>query len=410
MGFKQKIGNAGRNAKALSRNVKQAGSVVNKLDNLLNGKLLATEIGRSLALGSEVVTGGLDYFGGLMESFGDLSLTHPGANRGMVAGVANGMTVRSTKPRLRNARGVVKIMHKELVATINNSATTNVFVNNNLLTTNGTSYLTVNAQNPVMFPWLSQIAANYDYYRVKRMRLVYVPLCATSTAGRVSIIYDPDSSDPAPQSKNEISAMECYTEGPVWGTSYLDIQLSDTNKWYYGESSLGTNTSGAYLDQGQVYWATTSGAAGTVGELYALYEVELKSPQAAPNVVAVAHVTGTTVVNDFQTNIGVQLDVANMSATQIALTFTAPGTYKIDYEIADATATGATSVANVFILDDAFVIQASPLPDRVSRTTIVTASTTGATLRIPGNTAMTAYDILVTRVSPRTPPGGWISI
>ena len=243
--MKRKIGNAGRNAKALSRNVKQAGAVVNKLDNLLNGKLLSTGLGRNLALGSEIVTSGLDYFGGLMESFGDLLITHPGANRGAVAGVANGMTIRSTRPRLRNTRGVVKVMHKELVATINGSNTTNVLVNNGLLTTIGTSFLSVNAQNPAMFPWLSQIAANYDYYRVKRMRLVYVPLCPTSTAGRVSLIYDPDSSDPAPQSKSEISAMECYTEGPVWGTSYLDVRLSDTNKWYYGESTVTTGLAGA---------------------------------------------------------------------------------------------------------------------------------------------------------------------
>jgi hypothetical protein len=407
--MRKKIKGVGSATRKLSSDIKQAGAIVNKLDKALNGVVLGSKLGQRLAVGSQVVTAGMDYFGSMMESFGDAGV-HPGAGNSLVAGVANGMIVRSTKPRLRNAKGVVRIMHKELVGTVTGTNSTNILVNNGLLvdTTTGQSNFYVNAMNALAFPWLSQIAASYDMYRFKRIRLVYVPLCPTSNSGRVTLAYDQDSSDAVPANKAEISNMECYTEGPVWGVASLDLRLSDTNKWYYGEVLNNTSTPGSYLNQGQFFWATTSGSTGTQGEVYALYDVELKSPQAAVSAYGVAHVTGTTVLNDLTPSCGVALNAP--TGVTVGVTFLQPGTYMVQLELKDATAMGTPSLSNVTTVDETWSVQTTPLPNQISRTEILTANTSGATWTLPGNTGLTAYDIIVSRAPARVPPGGWYSI
>lgn len=247
-----------------------------------------------------------DAFSELMSSFGPSGggslVSHPGATAGAVAGVANGVTIRRSAPKIRQSKGVIRIMHKELLFTVKNTTTLNV---QNTFAA-GQSMYQVNAGAAITFPWLSTIASQYDYYRFKRLRLVYVPMCSTTETGRVMLGYDPDSTDAVPTDRQGLSSYSCSAESSAWATSSLDCKLSDVAKWYYNDnSSVGSASSsyGALIDQGQVFAATWGGAGtNSIGEVYVLYDVELKDPQPSAGSLYQSYGTGSGVTVAFPSN------------------------------------------------------------------------------------------------------------
>jgi len=208
---------------------------------------------------------------------------------------------------------------------------------------NGSSAFKINAENGNTFPWLSRIAASYDFYRFKRVKLVYVPLCSTSTAGRIMLGYDPDSADKIAVDRQALSSYSCSSEASVWGVIDLECKLSDTNKWYYSSESPSAGI-GAYLDQGQVFFATWGGAGTTeCGEWYVLYDVELKDPQPASAEVYQAYGGNGShvVVQPFPAGASPSVQTADPNALKIA--FTSPGTYWVAANIACTATSGITA-------------------------------------------------------------------
>jgi hypothetical protein len=291
-----------------------------------------------------------DVFGELMESFAPSGgPTHSGAPYGQVAGVANTLTVRRSSPKLRGSRGVIRVTHKELLTTIRNSTTIDV----QHAFTSGQSIFTVNAAASTTFPWLSSIASSYDYYRFKKIRLVYVPLCGTNTTGRVMLGYDPDSTDTIPPDRSSLSSYSCSSESSPWAVNTLDLKLSDTAKWYYNDNtSVGssfTNT-GALMDQGQIFAATWGGAdSNPIGEIYVLYDVELKDPQPDAGHLAQSYGNGANCVASFPSNF--PIFNATGTTSSVVMTCFTPGVYLITLQ-AVATNLGATTITNGDVLFD----------------------------------------------------------
>jgi hypothetical protein len=339
-----------------------------------------------------------DIFGDLMASFGDAGpgtmVTHPGAPYGQVAGVANGISVRRSAPKIRGSKGTIRITHKELVSSVANTTTLSI---TNQFTT-GQSIYQVNAASSVSFPWLASIAGAYDYYRFKRVRLVYVPLCATTETGRIMLGYDPDSTDPIPTDRQGLSSYSCSTEGSLWSTLSLDLKLSDTAKWYYNDnSSVGSvlsNTT-ALIDQGQFFAATWSGGStSSVGELYALYDVELKDPQPNTGDLASSYGTGANAVANFPSNFPLFNETGSVS--QIQFQSFGSGTYYVQ-AIAAASATSAVTITGGTILSQT----------RVTDGTTVLVNLwfngTGNThIIIPGLTGLAKWTLWATRTTPQS--------
>lgn len=50
----------------------------------------------------------------------------------------------------------------------------------------------------MLFPWLSNIAINFDQYRFKRLTFHFKPAVPTITPGTVYLYIDPDVYDPQP--------------------------------------------------------------------------------------------------------------------------------------------------------------------------------------------------------------------
>lgn len=281
----------------------------------------------TVAKGAKLGLEAYDAISQLMSHF--KSSQRPGVAGGpasLVAGVSNNVQVTRSQPKYIYSQGSVRIIHKELVCNIVNSAG----IQSTIATTNGTSVYQVNAGSGNAFPWLSQIAANYDRYRFKRLRLVYIPLCPTTEAGRVTLCYDVDSTDPIPLDRQSISNYHCSSEGAPWATQYLDCKLSDNSKWYYTDASgintLSTSPLNANLDQGQFFAVTYSGSSSnSVGEIYALYDVELTDPQ--PSGASMFQTFGNAASVSSALPSNAPVFSGNNTATALQFVFGSPGRY-----------------------------------------------------------------------------------
>jgi len=385
----------GKKAQGLANHMRQVGKQVNSLDRALGGAIMRNPWVGGVVTGANALVKGLDYFSELTGDLCGIAITHPGATGGLVAGVANGPVIRRRRAKVTGTRGIVRIIHKELVSSVNSSTGQQPYVNNGVLGTDGTSVFTVNAVAATTFPWLATIASNYDLYRFRRLRFVYVPLCPTSTSGRTTLVYDPDSSDPIPLDRVGLSNMSCSTEAPVWGAATLDVKLTDTNRWYYVSSEGSSATVGAYLNQGQVSWATYGVASAIqVGEVYAVYDVELKDPQPTQTTLRVAHGIGATVSQTFDVSAPV---LARATATSIGLTFYTPGTYLVVAR-ATATANSATTGTDITTID----VNGHNATTSQILFLAVRANATGAVVDWPGLTSLGTWDIFVTPSPPNT--------
>jgi len=382
--------------KQITNRAKQAGKAVNQLMATNTGKALAMVpyVPQAISAANTVVSLA-DDLAELMEGFGVGPVTHPGAPFGQVAGVANNVSVRSSAPKFRNNKGVVRIVHKELVCSVTNNTGINI---SPTFTASGASVYQVNAGCGTLFPWLSTIAQNFDEYKFNRLRLVYVPICSTADTGRVMIGYDPDSTDAVPVDRQGLSSYSCSAESSVWSVSTLDCNLSNTNKWYYTNISGDNLPSSAYLDQGQVFTACWSGGANLiVGELYALYDVSLKSPQPSAGSVYQGYGTGASVVQAFPSN-----SPPNLSSTSTTVKVSIPtaGDYLIIMKATSTaiagtlTFTGVTAALYTFNITDG-THSSGYCVARFSGDTAGSAAFTGLT-------ALGNYEVYVTR-APRFP-------
>jgi len=316
----------------VSNGAKRIGKAVNKVLEKYPSTALIPYVPQTVKAANMAV-GAIDMFSELMQSFmPNNSIGHPGLSYGTTAGVANTLTVNRTKPKFRNSQGIVRLTHKELAFSVSMTTTLKT---NDVHSTTFSSLYTVNPGNGTLFPWLATLGSSYDYYRFKRVRLVYVPLCGTSTTGRVMLGYDPDSTDALQLDRAGLSSYSCSSEGAPWNILTLDCDLSDNSKWYYQDNKATIMNS--LLDQGQVFFATWGGANDdVVGEVYVLYEVELKDPQPASGLVVQSYGAGANPDTPFPGNFPI-FNTAG-SANTIVMKIEAPGVFNVWYR---ATATGA---------------------------------------------------------------------
>nr|UHS72293.1 MAG: putative coat protein [Tombusviridae sp.] len=202
---------------------------------------------------------------------GGLSQTPRDAVTLSQAPVARTLKIRKqSKPKQKNIANGVVITHSEMLASVITHGTT--------LTYNCTS-LVANPGRSVMFPWLSTIAANYDKYRFRKLNVSFVTNQATSTAGKVGLGFDYDSTDPVPGDRIEFFALTHHVEGAVWDSLTLPIPCDKQ----YRFTNTHTTTDSKLIDMGQVLVMTDQVVAtnSNIGDVIVDYEVELIAAQQA---------------------------------------------------------------------------------------------------------------------------------
>lgn len=238
------------------------------------------------------------------------------------APVALGTATVVRNPRIVHAKnGSVSVSHCELIGDVNGSVGLSV------------SKYDINAGLLAMFPWLSNMASNYESYRFKRLRFRYSPACSTAQKGYVYLTTEFDPSDPVPDDEKQLAAFQGCVYGSVWTPHMYNCTPKNLHKrssYYVRIGSLSAGADLGLYDTGYLVVATTGNADNSlIGKLWVEYDVELSTPQLNSPAVGRALSALFSGADDFAT-VPVKTGNAPLTASVAAnaLTLTASQPYQ----------------------------------------------------------------------------------
>lgn len=248
-------------------------------------------------------------------------------------------------PTMHKEGQSIVVRHKEYVATI--SGKTAFTVVNSFNINPGLSNL---------FPWLADVAANFQEYRIRGMVFHYVPSSglavsgSNSALGTVMIQTSYRSNDTAPTNKvemlNEYWSSESIPSEPFCHPVECNPKENPFNIQYVRNGAVPTGDNQLLYDLGTTYVAVAGQQANdtNLGDLWITYEIELKKPVVASNVskalTAYGVFTGGTYTTTDIFN-GTLVSSGNLAVTAAALTITWPrGVYGLFFVIVNVTGSG----------------------------------------------------------------------
>lgn len=192
------------------------------------------------------------------------------------------ITEGTAVPVFRNGQDTV-LMHREFIADIQGSPS---FEN---------SLYGVNPGVPGTFPWLSQIAAQYEEYEFLGLLFEYVPTSSAigsstnPSLGSVMMATNYDAADEPFASKQEIDSYQFANSGPPFQRILHTVECakaSNTMNKYFVRNSSGIRAGSSIqmYDLGNFQICTQGMQANyTVGELWVTYKVKLSRPRVKTN-------------------------------------------------------------------------------------------------------------------------------
>jgi hypothetical protein len=236
-----------------------------------------------------------------------------------------------------------KVRHKEYVADVAGS-----------IAYTPLSYR-INPANPILFPWLSRIAPNFERYKFKQLCFCLKTQTSTTTVGSVMLAIDYDPVDPLPASKAALMQYEGSIRGAAWDniSTYADKKEID-KECLTAEFEPATDADARLSDVGQLILAT-AGQTGTgaISELWVEYEVELIVPQAGPmcaeEEVRYSHV-GVASGDTSSGGVHIMADVAPIMATYCyGISYVSLATGSFDIYLDSVTSSIITNNGNITV-------------------------------------------------------------
>jgi len=188
--------------------------------------------------------------------------------------------ISSTRRSRNNGQVECRVRHRELVAVIDGSVAFNV------------STYPVQPGLQTTFPWLSNMATNWENYKFNRIGFRYVSRSSTAFTGSVSIAPDYDASDTPPTSYQELSSYQNVVSDAPWKDFVCQLSPRSTtlvgNSRYIRLGALSNNEDIKLYDVANLQVATVGQAnTAVVGELWVEYDITLQIPQIqTPEVVS----------------------------------------------------------------------------------------------------------------------------
>jgi hypothetical protein len=123
------------------------------------------------------------------------------------------------------------VSHSEFVDTIfyGTTASESGAYRNVGLTTSVPGY-DLNPENEILFPWLSQQAANWELYSFSKVRFVLVPKQPTTASGWSLMAFDYDYGDEVATTKRAALLNQSVVEGSVFEETTLDLDIQALNR------------------------------------------------------------------------------------------------------------------------------------------------------------------------------------
>nr|WRQ65208.1 structural protein [Tolivirales sp. gcode 6] len=143
---------------------------------------------------------------------------------------------------------------------------------------------TTNPGNGLDFPWLTNIAKNFEKYRFKKLTYRLVSYMPTTSSGHMGMYYDYDPVDSYPVDEAEFYSNQDAQVASSWGTMKLDVKVPTTEFFIRGDGEA--DQPAKWYDTGVLFYFTQSSTSGGAG-LFVDYEVELIKPQGVRRVRAV---------------------------------------------------------------------------------------------------------------------------
>lgn len=218
--------------------------------------------------------------------------------------------------------------------------------------------LPVNPGMKETFPWLSEQARQWEFYRFHKLRFRYITRAPTTTTGSVIISPEYSVKDPPPQTEAEATNTADAVEDSAW--KEITCELTPSSMFPLGGRKL-IRTSAIAADlnlyDAAVVYIVTAGIVGplTVGKLWVDYDVEFFAPQNSPSqenlAVQTAYLQNPTATN-LPANSFVDMPVAaiqnaiNLKVLANDFDFTLPkGVYRILAVVNINTPVASTSIS-----------------------------------------------------------------
>lgn len=182
----------------------------------------------------------------------------------------------------RLPEGDIRVQHSELFADITVPATSTEF--------NATGY-DINVADS-MFPWLSDLATQYERYRIESLVFKFMSNVASSTAGRIYLGVDYDGADDAPSSGAAMSLLSSNVMANVWVPEVIlhcdKAALRGLGLWLTTDSVAKDGHAESFASlAGRFFVATEGVPVNTVcGSVIVEYVVRLHLPHSDPGAIA----------------------------------------------------------------------------------------------------------------------------
>nr|UHS72250.1 MAG: putative coat protein [Tombusviridae sp.] len=187
------------------------------------------------------------------------------------APASKGARVRaSNRPKFGSSERGIIVKHSEMIGSLISSGTTLTY---------GVTEFVINPGKSSTFPWLSTIAGNFDKYRMHKLKVHLVSSQPTSTAGRIGVGIDYDSTDAPPADRVEFFNLTHHAECAAWDSIVFDVPLQPTEKFVNSH----TTTDSKLIDMGQIIVMSDQivATSAILADIIVEYHVELIEPQQA---------------------------------------------------------------------------------------------------------------------------------
>jgi hypothetical protein len=157
--------------------------------------------------------------------------------------------------------------------------------------------------------WLPKIATEYDNYEFEKLKLHYIPTCATTQAGLVIMSVDPNPEALPPESFSSMKNARNTVTGPARERLTLDLMPCIGRKKLLTRE--GPVTSYPIYDAGRAFVGTTAGTDVPVGYVEVEYTIRFSNPQTGPRIDTIVGVADVPMAAAFTGN-----NVAGAPGTQ----------------------------------------------------------------------------------------------
>jgi len=244
----------------------------------------------------------------------------------------------------------------EFIANVTGSSTSSAFTISNTIN--------VNPGLIASFPWLAGEASRYNEYEFEYLEYYYKRTVSEFNSGgqtgKVLLFFDPDATDVAPTTKQQIEDSVYHNDGmPSDPLIRLPIDCQRLNKniaKYVRTGANPANTDLKTYDVGILYAAADStSTSSNIGELRVRYRIKFTVPILTPSSVVggVMHFSSTspTTSNNFNNAVlqsGYTPTLGGISVSTNTITFPSnvPGNYLIQLSVAGSTSASALALAS----------------------------------------------------------------